>query len=471
MPGKVLIIDDIATNRVMLKVKLAAACYRVVQASSAQDGLTAARAARPDIILTPARLGDMPLAALVKALRDDPDLAQTPVLVVTSDPDRASRLSLLAAGVDDVLVKPLSDDLLLARLRALLRQRETTEELRLREGARRVLGLAEAGERFDSPGTVMLVSGSADSAGRWAGALAPMLQDRLVPVACDQVIARLGQGLRPDAIALELGIDAPGAGLRLLADLTSQPGTREAGIIVALSGADARLGAEALDRGAIEVMGDGSNTRELALRLRRQVLRKRRIDSLRASMRDGLRAAVTDPLTGLYNRRYAMPRLARLADQAAETGRDYAVMVVDLDHFKLINDRFGHAAGDAVLARVATVLRDAMREEDLVARLGGEEFLIAMPDTGRHAAHMAAQRLCRRLAATGFDLPGQPRPIRITASIGVTLASDAPAPGMARAHPDPMAPEAMLDRADRALYAAKSHGRNQVTLCTRRPAA
>lgn len=471
MPGKVLIIDDIATNRITLKVRLAAACYQVAQALTAGEGLALARQMRPDLILCPAQLPDMGAAALARALRADPLLGDVPLVVVTAERDPAARLDMLEAGADDILVKPLCDDLFLARLRSLLRRRDSRGEAHLRDGAHQMLGLAEPPAGFDMPGTVLLVAETAEAALKWKSALAPTLPDRITAVARDEAMRHIGKAGAPDAIGLALPVDAPGEALRLLTDLTSQPATRDAGVIVALSVAAPRLAAEALDRGAADVLGEIASSREMALRLRRAILRKRRIEALRNSMRDGLRAAVIDPLTGLHNRRYAMPRLAGFAAEAAQGAGDYAVMVVDIDHFKLVNDQFGHAAGDAILARTGHILRQAMGEGDLVARLGGEEFLVAMPRTGPKAAQMAAQRLCRMIADTLFHIPGQPRPIRITVSIGVAMASDPVRPGQPGGEADPASPAAMLDRADQALYGAKAHGRNRVTLCARRPAA
>ena len=204
--------------------------------------------------------------------------------------------------------------------------------------------------------------------------------------------------------------------------------------------------------------------RELALRIATLIRRKRMADDLRSTLRDGMRAAVTDPLTGLYNRRYALPHLARLADHAAQSGRRFAVMLADLDHFKGINDRFGHAAGDAVLVEVARRLRANLRAVDLIARIGGEEFLIALPDTNRTEARVAARRLCRIIGQDPFDLPGHTAPVPLTVSIGVAM-GHRPVQ-LQDAVDDPLRDtvQRLLDRADQALYGAKTCGRNQVTI-------
>ena len=134
-------------------------------------------------------------------------------------------------------------------------------------------------------------------------------------------------------------------------------------------------------------------------------------------------------------------------------------MVADVDRFKTVNDTFGHATGDAVLAEIAARLRDNLRPGDMVAASGGEEFLIAMPDTGYVSAATAADRLRRIVSETDIAVPGRPGGLTATISIGVAVAQ----PGIDTTLPD------LIDRADQALLAAKAEGRNQVSLA--RPAA
>jgi two-component system cell cycle response regulator len=135
-------------------------------------------------------------------------------------------------------------------------------------------------------------------------------------------------------------------------------------------------------------------------------------------------------------------------------------MVADLDFFKQVNDRHGHAAGDAVLVAVTERLRTHLRAGDLLARIGGEEFLIALPDTTRAEAQEVAERLCDAIRATPVAVPGARAPIAVTLSLGVTVAE--PRPGL-----PPPTMQVLLEEADRALYAAKARGRNQARFCTR----
>lgn len=207
-------------------------------------------------------------------------------------------------------------------------------------------------------------------------------------------------------------------------------------------------------------MPDGFCAEELALRLTTQLQHKASADRLRESVRDGLRAAVRDPMTGLYNRRYALPRLDAISREAVASGASFALMLADLDHFKRINDRYGHPAGDSVLTEAAQRLKSCLRAGDLIARIGGEEFLIVLPDTDPITASQTAAELCEQINCRPFAAPGIDLPIAMTISIGAVIC-----------HPDGKAQNCnddhtgdLIEQADRALYVAKNAGRNRISL-------
>ena len=162
------------------------------------------------------------------------------------------------------------------------------------------------------------------------------------------------------------------------------------------------------------------------------------------------RRTVRDTLTGLYNRAYLLNQIGVLADQSASRGAGLAVLMLDIDHFKQINDRHGHLTGDAVLRQVAAVLRESTRAEDLVARFGGEEFVVVLPVSVPDLATERAERIRSSIAERGVVTDGTE--IRVTASIGLAFAG----PGSARNA------TALIATADEALYQAKADGRNRV---------
>lgn len=158
-----------------------------------------------------------------------------------------------------------------------------------------------------------------------------------------------------------------------------------------------------------------------------------------------------DPLTGLYNRRYLTTALQRETDACAREGATLALLLIDLDLFKQINDRHGHAAGDDVLCQISALLLQSMRPSDICCRYGGEEFLLVLPGMGLQTAVERAQALRQQVAERRWLAEGQP--------IGVTLSV-----GVACAHNARVAPAALIDLADRALYQAKAEGRNRVCM-------
>ena len=173
------------------------------------------------------------------------------------------------------------------------------------------------------------------------------------------------------------------------------------------------------------------------------------IEQLSAFHLEALEAALTDQLTGLYNRRHAIRRLTELWSQSNRVGRHLSVIVMDIDHFKQVNDRYGHATGDGVLKHFAQILRNHSRLPDLVCRIGGEEFLLILPDTTLDGARQHADRIRKACESICMEIGGAT--ISITASFGVAEKT-LDLPGY----------EELLDAADQALLTAKRQGRNQV---------
>ncbi|MDO6588275.1 diguanylate cyclase [Salipiger sp. 1_MG-2023] len=459
MTGRILIADGVPTNRIVLRVKLTAAYYEVLQAGSGADALRLVARDKPDLVIVAADLADMSGAEFCRRLRSRPEAVETPVIVVPPDSDRADRLTLLAAGADEVLPRPVDELVLLARLRSLLRARNAEDELRMREVTQKALGMAEDTAGFEAPARVTVVPVQPEIPVRSAVAtLRTRLRDRIEAVTPDMALRHDCAGTDVFVI-VDTGTRA-GSGLSLLTQLRASPLFRQAAIVYVSRPECRREAASALDLGAGDLLSQGFDAEELVLRLPQQIARKRTEDRLRDTMRNSLRAAVTDPLTGLYNRRYALPYLSRLAERAAAHTRPYALLLADIDYFKHINDTHGHATGDVVLVEVAQRISQNLRAADLVARIGGEEFLIAIPDAAPGVASRTAERLRHVIASVPFSLPGPgTKAIDVTLSIGVAVAM----PGSGEM------PETLLDHADRALYAAKGAGRNQVMLAPGAP--
>jgi two-component system cell cycle response regulator len=240
-------------------------------------------------------------------------------------------------------------------------------------------------------------------------------------------------------------------GLRLAAQLRSDEATRGVPIL-AIADIDERARAvKALEIGVNDILARPVDPGELAARVRTQIRRKRYTDYLRANLDHSLELAVTDQLTGLHNRRYMATQLEALMERARHGGQPVSVLVIDIDHFKRVNDSFGHDVGDEVLAEFAVRLASNVRAVDLPVRHGGEEFVVVMPDTDLEDARRIAERIRLHAAGAPFRVMGGGELLGVTISVGVAQSAGGGD-----------TPTALLKRADEAVYEAKARGRNRV---------
>ncbi len=452
MSGRIFIAESVSSCRILLRAMLAEGRYVVHDAATGAEMLRAARQARPDLVIAGEALSDMTGLALCRAMRSDPVLAPVPLILLTRTGEDAARVEALEAGADEFLVKPVDAVTLMARVRSIMRARETQEALDRRRVTVEELGFAEPAADFARPARLSFVARNPAEAETWKSGLRGLVRSPIEVIGPSAVLETADRPNAPDLFLIQADLARPGDGLKLLCELRSRTATRHAAFVILHRRGDSDGAAMALDLGANDIIAEGFPPAELAVRIRTQLRRKADADRLRTSVEDGLRLAVTDPLTGLYNRRYALTHVGRIAEQAAASARPFSVMVADLDRFKAINDTWGHAAGDAVLRETAHRLRDNLRAVDLVARIGGEEFLVAMPDTDETAAERASDRLRQVIGGAPIMLPGEASCARVTISVGVAVALVPGAESVAQ----------MIDRADKALLAAKRDGRNRV---------
>ena len=471
MQGVILIVDDISTNRIVLKVKLAAASYQVLQAATIAEAMTVIAKYNPDLVVTAISLPDGSAAQFCQKLRSLKHSALVPVLAIGTGVDMETRLDTLRAGAVDVMERPINETMLLGRVRTAIRAHLKCAEWQIRDGTEFALGLAEAPAPFQRPNAITFVGFDATPLRGWAREMQAHISARFSVAHLRDAVAALHAGPLPDAVILSLP-DAAGAAeecLRLIPALRASAQIRDIALLVIQATPDPARATAALDVGADDVMTEGFNATEAGLRLQTLLQRKRLIAQMLDSVRTGLREVIHDPLTGLYNRRYITPYMTRLNEHSTANQTPYAVIVADMDHFKRVNDAYGHASGDAVLVETARRIKAVLRSSDMVARMGGEEFLIVLPATNIAIAHDTATRLCDAIGDTPFIIPGAEAAIPITISLGLTFVT----PPCQKEHRSLECVSAVIDRADKALYDAKMQGRNRVTLSRprARPAA
>jgi two-component system, cell cycle response regulator len=449
MTARILVVDDIEANVRLLEAKLTAEYYEVLTAHDGPTALALAAKEKPDIVLLDVMMPGMDGFQVCRRLKNDPETRHLPVVLVTALDGRGDRIAGLEAGADEFLTKPIDDMMLFARVRSLTRLKMVIDELRDREASGRRMGvIAGAASRLGGAGgRVLIVDDHERQAQRVAAELA--IEHRPV-VEGDVEKALLSAKGVADLIIVNVTARSFD-GLRFAAQIRSDEATRHLPILAVVDYDERARVVKALEIGVNDILPKPIDPQELAARARTQIRRKRYTDYLRDNLDHSLELAVTDQLTGLHNRRYMASQLEALVRRAGHGGEPVASLLIDIDHFKKINDGYGHDVGDEVLREFAVRLASNVRAVDLPCRYGGEEFVVVMPDTSIVDAERIAERIRLHVAGSPFRVMGGAELLSVTISIGV-----------AATHGPGDKPEALLKRADEAVYEAKASGRNRV---------
>jgi two-component system cell cycle response regulator len=447
----VLIVDDIPTNVRLLEARLTAEYFEVRTASSGREALAICDAEDIDIVLLDVMMPEMDGFEVCQHLKTNQETAHIPVLMITALDQPSDRVRGLEVGADDFLTKPVDDIQLMARVKSLVRLKALTDELRARAKTGQEIAIEDAMRAMDSinseGGRILLVDTDARHAERIRGYLAIANHVDVLANPADAILAVADGNYELALVSMALADFDP---LRVCSQMRTAEHTRTLPIILIADEADRPRVVRGLDLGVNDFIMRPVERNELSARVRTQIRRQRYAVELRQSVTNTLALAVTDELTGLYNRRYFDRHLTLMLDKAREQERDMAVMLIDMDFFKSVNDTHGHDIGDAVLKEFAVRLRRNIRGVDLACRFGGEEFVVLMPDTDYRQAQNVAERVRTAVAEREFDM-GTQQALAVTVSVGVALNES-----------ETDTPEMILKRADVALYRAKREGRNRV---------
>ena len=452
MSARVLVVDDILPNVKLLEAKLASEYYEVLTATSGEEALEKVERDVPDIVLLDVMMPGMDGFEVCRHIKSNPAHAHIPVVMVTALTDAADRVRGLEAGADDFLSKPLNDTALMARVRSLVRLKMTVDEWRVRENTANQLGVVEEAHSAMNESVenarILVVDDQKYDSDKFVEA---MKEDQtIVEVvtngadAMEHVIAN-----DYDLMVISLNL-ASEDGLRLCSHIRSSERSRSVPILMTAVDEDMSRIAHGLEMGAHDYIIRPVDKNELLARVRTQIRRKRFQERLRSTYELSLSMALTDSLTGLYNRRYFDVHVQKLLQKHQTSRKSLGILIVDIDNFKAVNDTHGHAVGDEILKEFADRLQDKLRGFDMVARLGGEEFVAVLPDVNERMAHVVAERLRKAICEKPFACKVEGGCLDITTSVGGTLIEKET---IADA-------DDVMKQADDALYAAKEGGRN-----------
>jgi two-component system cell cycle response regulator len=452
MTARVLVVDDILPNLKLLEARLSAEYFEALTATNGPDAIAICEKGQCDIVLLDVMMPGMDGFEVCRRLKGQVATAHLPIVLVTALDQPADRVRGLEAGADDFLTKPIDEIALIARVRSLARLKVTVDELRNRATTTVALGMIAP---FASPnvddgkrGRIMIVDDRASSAERLAHALESHHAVHIEPDAHEALFRAAEDNI--DLIVVSLGL-ANFDGLRLCSQIRALERTRNLPILAVADLEDRQRVLRGLELGVNDYLTRPVDRNELLARVRTQLRQKRYADSLREKVQQSIELALYDPLTGLNNRRFLENHLATMLDNARVRRTPLTLMILDIDHFKQVNDTYGHDCGDEVLKSFADRLRGIIRGGDLLCRLGGEEFVIVMPNVEVSAAARIAERARQAIGQEPFVIDAGGRAIPVTTSIGV-----------AERGPDDDT-STLYRRADRALYRAKSEGRNRVS--------
>ncbi len=452
MTGLILVVDDVPANVKLLEAKLTNEYYDVITAKDGYEAIEQTKAKKPDLILLDVMMPGIDGFETCRQIKQDPEVSHIPIVMVTALSEPSDRVAGLEAGADDFITKPIVDTALFARVRSLVRIKVLIDELRLRDksGAQLGMSASDFSLNLDVSGSrLLLIDDDVVQSRR--------INEKLVAGGYQlshysdhkQALDEMRNVTDLDLIMISTQL-ADIDGLRLATQFKAVEQLRHVPIIMLVDEDDQNVMLKALELGVNDYLITPVDFNEMLARVKTQIRRKKYQEALKSNYQESVSMAVTDGLTRLYNRHYLDTHLKNLVRQAAEQNRPLSVVLMDMDHFKSVNDTYGHNVGDEVLKALADVIINSIRSADLAARYGGEEFVVLMPETDAARAYEAAERLRKGVENRPFVVSHPESPLRKTVSIGY-----------ATLEPNDT-PESLLKRADVALYEVKNSGRNNV---------
>jgi two-component system, cell cycle response regulator len=391
MTARVLVVDDILANVRLLEAKLSAEYFEVVTAMNGLDALDAIQRSKPDIILLDVMMPGIDGIEVCRRIKANPATQHIPVVMITALDQPEDRVRGLEAGADDFLTKPVNDISLFCRIKSLVRLKMLTDELRIRSTTSDTIGMIvkATSEQENRLGNVLLVDTRGNSQERIRQALSSKHRIDLIQDPSLTVHSAANNPEPYELIILSLEPEKFD-GLRLISQLRSVEATRQTPILILVDPDAQPVLLRALDMGVNDYLMRPVDREELLARVNTQVKRWRYTEQLRRSVKASIELAITDSLTGLYNRRYLETHLTNLIEHFSNRGKSLAILAIDVDFFKPINDTYGHDAGDKVLQELAVRIKQHTRSIDLCCRTGGEEFVLVLPSTDIATAEIIA---------------------------------------------------------------------------------
>jgi len=446
---KILIVDDESLNVKLLAAMIPSDQYDTVTAYNGEEALKIVFDLHPDIILLDIMMPGLDGYELTQRLKSDPESRDIPIVLVTAFGGTDCEIKGLEAGADEFLNKPVNRTELLARVKSLLCLRQYKEQIKSRTGSINSITHKNKDKNFaeneiNLPTILIVEDDKMDAKLTQSYLQGEPYQIKLAKDG-DEAISRAQQE-RIDVILLDLILPRKN-GFEVCSTLKEMERTQNIQIVVitGLSDLDSKL--KGIELGVDDYLVKPVNMHVLRTRVKSLVKKKALLDKLCDRYEMAIHSAITDKLTGLYNRRYFDYFLDLEIKRSSRQKASLALLMIDIDNFKPINDTFGHLFGDSILNKLGELLKAKTRETEMVARYGGDEFAIVMSNTGLTEAVQIAERIRQSIQAFSFGTKNS----LATVSIGIAM------------YPlDANSLNELIEKSDNSLYKAKHGGKNRV---------
>lgn len=452
---RILIADDSPVSLASLERILATGFFQTIRAENGTEALNRAICELPDLILLDVMMPGMNGFEVAKRLKEDSRTRSIPIIMVTALHDPENEQVGREAGAEEYLIKPVRPQELIARANSLIALRQYRDQLTIRHHSQWSF---MADKQSDDAGPeperelpfVLLVEDNESD----AELIRHFLQDlpfRLERLSNGEEAIELCQTENVDLMLLDILL--PGLnGFEVCRQVKGSDKGRDLPIVVitCLEDMDSRL--KCVELQADDFLVKPIVGRELQARVKILLEKKAKLDKLRSHYEEALKSAVVDWLTGLYNHGYLKKFLDLEIKKSLRQRYPVSLIMMDIDNFKAVNDSHGHTTGDVILKKLAQVIRKSVRDVDLVARYGGDEFAVVLPYSDSHGGLQVANRIDTAIKSQDFFSQDSAQSTRLTVSMGVAGYPE-----------DAVHVDELIHSADQKLYTAKIRGKNQIS--------
>ncbi len=459
---KVLIADDEPKNIKLLEAMLAGQGYRLLAAENGKEALDKAFSENPDLILLDILMPGLNGFEVTRMLKKDSRTKNIPIILVTALDGPESRNTGLEAGAEDFLNKPVNAVELKARVKSMLRLKQYRDQLSIRSQSEDTLAeaLGVAGsprlqQREEVPLVLLVEDNQID-----AEIVRRFIEEeplRLVVAKTGREAFSLLNSEKVDLVLLDILLPDI-SGFEIFQSLKENEKSKDIPVMIITSLSNLESKITGLELGSDDFLVKPIVKRELLARMRVLLEKKTQLDRLRSHYESALKTATFDWLTGLYNHGYFKKFLELEIKRSLRHPYPISLIILDVDDFKEHNDRLGHSAGDSILHRVGEAVRSNIREIDLAARYGGDEFAVVLPYSDCEGTLSVAQRIQQAIQGLEISRAAGQGPNTLSVSMGIAVYPE-----------DATTAEDIVKKADQMLYQAKKNGKNQFCIYGRSP--